>query len=450
MKDASSSSRRRVSGTSRMLVIVAVIVVYSLITAAVLLFGVGGSHRPSEKPPAARVVTAGVGGAPPRVPTASLAAGEEGVTRRRREAVVDAFRSSWKAYHRHAWGCDELLPLSDGCMFGSGLGLQIIDALDSAYLMGLTDEFALGTAWVAENYGEDEKFLSRGPTAPNQKRDDKVSFFETTIRALGGLLGAHDLSGDATFVWAASRLADRLLPAFEKSPSSFPFAYVNLRNGDTNNPHWLGGSVPLADATTCILEWSRLSNLTGDPRCHDEARAAHDAALELPHDANGFVVGHLIDHGSGGSLATTTTLGPLADSHYEYLLKYWLLSGKSEERYRQAFVDVVDGVIATMVSPRPGGGNASAAACSMRGSLLSETNVNGSELRRMDHLACFMPGVLALGVLHGAAKDAGAEARWRRLAEDTAEGCYRAFYEEQPSGLAPEVRLSLSRPRHRR
>lgn len=42
-----------------------------------------------------------------------------------------------------------------------------------------------------------------------------VSFFEITIRVLGGLVSAYDLSGDLVFLRKAKDLADRLLPVFE-------------------------------------------------------------------------------------------------------------------------------------------------------------------------------------------------------------------------------------------
>ena len=38
--------------------------------------------------------------------------------------------------------------------------------------------------------------------------------FETTIRVLGGLLAAHDLSGDEMYVEKCVELAKRLEPAF--------------------------------------------------------------------------------------------------------------------------------------------------------------------------------------------------------------------------------------------
>jgi hypothetical protein len=42
-----------------------------------------------------------------------------------------------------------------------------------------------------------------------------INVFETTIRVVGGLCGAYELSGNATFLHRAVELADRLLAAFD-------------------------------------------------------------------------------------------------------------------------------------------------------------------------------------------------------------------------------------------
>jgi mannosyl-oligosaccharide alpha-1,2-mannosidase len=54
-----------------------------------------------------------------------------------------------------------------------------------------------------------------------------VSFFETTIRVLGGLLSAYELSGDSMFLEKADDLGRRFLPAFD-SRSGLPRTSINL------------------------------------------------------------------------------------------------------------------------------------------------------------------------------------------------------------------------------
>lgn len=54
-----------------------------------------------------------------------------------------------------------------------------------------------------------------------------VNLFETTIRVLGGLLGAYHLSGDGRLVDCAHEIGTALLAGFD-SPSAVPYADVNL------------------------------------------------------------------------------------------------------------------------------------------------------------------------------------------------------------------------------
>lgn len=57
----------------------------------------------------------------------------------KQEAIVKAFRHAWKGYKQFAWGHDHLKPISEGYHDWFGLGLSIIDSLDTMYIMGLTE-----------------------------------------------------------------------------------------------------------------------------------------------------------------------------------------------------------------------------------------------------------------------------------------------------------------------
>ena len=80
----------------------------------------------------------------------------------------------------HAWGEDELKPLTKGSSVWFNLGLTLVDSLDTLLIMGLRDEFLEARNWV-------EKSLAVNP-------DMDVNLFETTIRVLGGLLASFHLS----------------------------------------------------------------------------------------------------------------------------------------------------------------------------------------------------------------------------------------------------------------
>lgn len=108
----------------------------------------------------------------------------------RQEEVVNMFKHAWMGYRKYAWGQDELLPLSKSGTSPYGMGLTIIDSLDTMWLMGLTEEFQKARDWVANSLNIVE----------NHRR---VSVFETNIRVVGGLLAAYHLSNDHIFLQKA-------------------------------------------------------------------------------------------------------------------------------------------------------------------------------------------------------------------------------------------------------
>ena len=130
----------------------------------------------------------------------------------RMAAVREAMAHSWGGYVKYAWGHDELKPVSrsyedwqcstvHGPCPSHSLGLTILDCMDTLWVMGLKEQWAQALGFV-----QSELSFRRGM---------KVSVFETTIRMLGGLLGAYDLSGERVLLDKAQELGDRLIRAFD-------------------------------------------------------------------------------------------------------------------------------------------------------------------------------------------------------------------------------------------
>lgn len=89
---------------------------------------------------------------------------------------------AWNGYKKHAWGKDEVTPITGkhDNPFG-GWAATLVDSLDSLLIMGLTDEF--------------EKALEVVEQIDFHTTETKhINVFETTIRYLGGLLAAYDLT----------------------------------------------------------------------------------------------------------------------------------------------------------------------------------------------------------------------------------------------------------------
>ncbi|MEQ2309314.1 Endoplasmic reticulum mannosyl-oligosaccharide 1,2-alpha-mannosidase, partial [Ameca splendens] len=168
----------------------------------------------------------------------------------RLEAVRDAFKHAWKAYKEYAWGHDELKPISKSFSEWFGLGLTLIDSLDTMWILGLKEEFAEARSWVEKELSFDKNV--------------DVNLFETTIRILGGLLSCYHLTRDQLFLDKAQELGSRLMPAF-KTPSKIPFSDVNIGKGTAHPPRWTSDST-LAEVTSIQLEFRELSHLTQDPQ----------------------------------------------------------------------------------------------------------------------------------------------------------------------------------------
>lgn len=124
----------------------------------------------------------------------------------RKEKVKDIFKRSWFAYKTHAWGHDEISPLTGAWRdhFG-GWGATLVDTLDTLLIMDMDDEF-------------------RDAIQACKKIDfsvthmEIINVFETTIRYLGGLLGAHELAqgkDGGVLLEKAKELGEMLYHAFD-------------------------------------------------------------------------------------------------------------------------------------------------------------------------------------------------------------------------------------------
>jgi mannosidase alpha-like ER degradation enhancer 2 len=219
--------------------------------------------------------------------------------------VKTEFLHAWDDYVKYAWGHDELMPLSKKSRdwYGQSLLMTPVDALDTLILMGLKDQA-----------DKDRKLID---TELDFDKDIYVKNFEITIRLLGGLLSAYELTGDPRLLLLADDLGKRLLPAFD-SPTGMPYQYVNLRTGKTRGPE----SNP-AETGTLYLEFGTLSLLTGDPRFGAAAKRA--LVVTYDHRSSIGLVGDDIDVKTGQWLSKDSHISGGIDSYLEYQVKCALL-----------------------------------------------------------------------------------------------------------------------------
>ncbi|KAF4347571.1 hypothetical protein G4B88_009927 [Cannabis sativa] len=291
----------------------------------------------------------------------------------RREKVKDAMLHAWNSYVKYAWGQDELQPQSkSGVNSFGGLGATLVDSLDTLYIMGLHEQFEKAREWVANSLDFNKNY--------------EASVFETTIRSrvVGGLLSAYDLSNDQLFLDKAKDIADRLLPAWD-TPSGIPYNIINLAQGRPHNPGWTGGESILADSGTEQLEFIALSQRTGDPKYQEKVENVITQIKKIFPD-DGLLPIYLDPH-RGTTAYSTITFGAMGDSFYEYLLKVWIQGNKTPavKRYREMWEQSMKGLSSLIRRTTP---SSFTYICEKNGESLND---------KMDELACFAPGMLALG-----------------------------------------------------
>lgn len=320
-------------------------------------------------------------------------------------AVKRAMLHAWQGYKSFAWGRDELKPASrDGHdWLPGGAGMTIVDGLDTLWLMDLKDEFYDGVGWLKQHLSF------------NKNAD--ISFFETTIRALGGLLSAYELSGEPSLLKHAEDLGRRLLPAFA-TPAGIPYGTINLASGGGRNAGWTGGASILAEIGTVQLEFRKLSQLTGNPEFAEKAdRVTEVLFRNRPSDG---LYPIYVNPTSGTFQGSQITLGALGDSFYEYLIKQYVMSGRTDARAKQMYDESARGILSRLIKTSPDG-------------LTYVAEMNGGAINdKMDHLACFVAGMFVLS-----AEGPDAE-QHLQVAKELTRTCHE-MYARQPSGLAPEL-----------
>ncbi|KAK7331361.1 hypothetical protein VNO77_25584 [Canavalia gladiata] len=358
----------------------------------------------------------------------------------KQQRVKEAFVHAWSGYKKFAMGYDELMPLSSQGIDGlGGLGATVVDALDTAMIMGLDEVVAEAGSWVKEHLSE--RINEKG----------QVNLFETTIRVLGGLLSAYSLSGGekgmnltragpkpAVYLETAKNLADRLLSAFTASPTAIPFSDVVLHDKSARPAP--GGLSSTSEVSTLQLEFNYLSSVSGDQKYGLQAMKVMEHMKTLP-KIEGLVPIYISPH-SGEFSGENIRLGSRGDSYYEYLIKVWLQSGASSNSNTSYLYDMykeaMNGVRHLLVRKSIPNGLV------FVGEL--PYGSNGGFSPKMDHLVCFLPGTLALGATKGLTKKEAMKNNMLnfedlenlKLAEDLAKTCFE-MYAVTSTGLAPEI-----------
>jgi len=193
----------------------------------------------------------------------------------------------------------------------------------------------------------------------------------------------------------AYHIAQKLLPAFN-TPTGIPNALVNIATGVfatfkdikfsylnyhfhlqySKNYAWASnGASILSEFGTMSLEFNYLSDVTGDGTFRDKIRQIV-TAIRSQDRPDGLYPNYL-NPKSGRWGQQHVSMGALGDSFYEYLLKAWLQSGKTDDEARQMYVEAMESATGKLIQKSNGGLT-----------YFAEMKFGRLE-HKMDHLACF-------------------------------------------------------------
>ncbi|KAL8809418.1 MAG: hypothetical protein Q9200_003428 [Gallowayella weberi] len=346
---------------------------------------------------------------------------DEKAEREERLAMVKkSFVHSWQGYKKNAWKEDELLPIQGGyaTTFG-GWGATLVDSLDSLWIMGLKDDFEEAVNAVDEIDFSIAKL-------------EELNLFETTIRYLGGFLGAYDISGEKypILLNKAKEVGNLLYSAFD-TPNRMPvtrWKWEAAKKGAKQEAH---PNALLAEVGSLTLEFTRLAQLTNDAKFYDAIQRITNV---LDESQNKTVLPGLwpvmMDAQHAKFDDVGFTLGGMADSTYEYLPKQHLLLGGLTQQYKKMY-EATMAPITKHIFFRPMTPDNADILVS------SGVRVNGNaEVIVPDfegqHLGCFTGGMVGIGAKIFSRPDDLMTAR--RLVD----GCVWAYNHTQ-TGIMPEI-----------
>ncbi|KAI0101424.1 glycoside hydrolase family 47 protein [Hypoxylon sp. NC0597] len=179
----------------------------------------------------------------------------------------------WNGYMKYARGHDELSPVSKKFRDPfCGWAATLVDALDTLWIMGMKDEFEEALAEVKKIDFTTSKYRSEIPV------------FETTIRYLGGLVAAYDVSGGKAgghdiLLEKAIELAEILMSVFD-TPNRMPVLYYNWKPAFAKLPKRAHAGVSVAELGSLAMEFTRLAQITKENKYYDAVARITDAFYE--------------------------------------------------------------------------------------------------------------------------------------------------------------------------
>ncbi|KAL4788298.1 glycoside hydrolase [Aspergillus varians] len=339
---------------------------------------------------------------------------------RKQNAVKEAFQHAWNGYRNNAWLRDELSPLSGGYRTSfAGWAATLVDSLDSLVIMGLMNEF--------EEALEALEHIDFSTTESMQ-----INVFETNIRYLGGLLGAHDLTEGKypILLKKATEIADFLYGSFD-TRNRMPQSRWEWTRSASGLSIWPSGSTVLAELGSMNLEFTRMSQLTGDQKYFDAIQRITDNLESAQNNTKVPGLWPMMVDARGLQFADPRySVGGMADSTYEYLPKEHMLLGARTQQYQRMYESAIESIKERILfRPMTKDGKD----ILFSGNIYATTKAS---LKRIDpqveHLKCYLGGTVGIGAkLFNRTEELS-------IARKLTDGCIWA-YDIMPTGIMPEI-----------
>merc|ERR550534_2545077 len=225
--------------------------------------------------------------------------------------------------------------------------------------------------------------------------DGDVSVFEATTKALASLLGSYEMGGrtDNTLLTVAKELGDKLLLAWRET-GLFPKSIINLKTGDVRWHNWSKGHVLLSEVGALQLEFAALSGYTKDNTYIEQVQSIHTKLGELADANDGLYIKFIEPAKEKFQTKGEVTVGSMADSFFQALLKNWILSGYKDINSLRQFIKAVDAINNSLIQHIK-----TTSRLPRRYTFIADYQ-RGRISRVMEEFACFYPGLLAEAVIH--------------------------------------------------
>lgn len=283
----------------------------------------------------------------------------------RLDVIKSSFLHSWNGYTKCALGHDFLRPITCKSVDWFNASLTLIDSLDTLWIMGLHEEFDTAVSFLESNFTN----IACG------------SVFELTIRVVGGLMSAYQLSGRKSLLGIAKNFTDQLLISFNTG-TGLPMPDIDMQNRIGKSWGWAPRTVFLSHAGSLLPELMTLAQHLDD----DDIREASDKVLDFFFENEGLdgLWPIKINFDTGLFSNLEISFDAYGDSFYEYLLKLYILTDGKCKKCGEMYQKAVSGIKKYLLRENE--------EYAFVGRIKDEQLNN-----QIGHLSFFIPGMIALG-----------------------------------------------------